>query len=178
MSIRVFGVLLSTLFFPALLAAQPVSFQICAESTTWVRPSPEVQAKVWNMPRYDASDRTATAWTHDFIVDYPESASIAYDLMNLSGLWTAPLEAFNKCREKTGPNGYQWIEAWVLLYRVKEITLADNTYTITIEPTGKGFQSIFIRRLNPSAVFRFVTPDGKELDRWETSPTHPPRPVR
>src|ERR1051326_4766531 len=65
MSIRVFGVLLSTLFFPALLAAQPVSFQICAESTTWVRPSPEVQAKVWNMPRYDASDRTATAWTHD-----------------------------------------------------------------------------------------------------------------
>src|SRR2546425_2026357 len=34
------------------LSAQPVPFDICAESTTWVRPSPEVQAKIWNDGRY------------------------------------------------------------------------------------------------------------------------------
>ena len=178
MSVRALGVLLSALLFPASPTAQSLPYELCAQSTTWVRPSPEEQAKIWNDPRYDASDRTAPAWTHDFIVDYPESASIGYDLMKLSGLWTAPIKALYKCREKTGPNGSQWIEMWVLLHRVKEITQADNTYTVTVEPTGRGFQSVFIRRLNPSAVLRFVTPDGRELDKWEYSPTHPPRPVR
>jgi hypothetical protein len=45
----------------------------------------------------------------------------------------------------------------------------DNTYTITVAPAGAGFQSIMFRRLNPSAVLRFVTPDGKELERWDES---------
>ena len=34
---------------------------------------------------------------------------------------------------------------------------------------GKGFQSILIRRLNPSAVLRFVTADGRELEKWDES---------
>ena len=42
-----------------------------------------------------------------------------------------------------------------------------NTYTITVEPVGKGFQAIYIRRLNPSVVLRFVMPDGKELEKWD-----------
>ena len=45
----------------------------------------------------------------------------------------------------------------------------NNTYTITVEPTGRGFQFVFIRRLNPSVVMRFVTPDGKELEKWDES---------
>src|SRR5262249_21733597 len=45
----------------------------------------------------------------------------------------------------------------------------NNTYTFTVEATGKGFQRIYVRRMNVSAVLRFVTPDGKELERWDES---------
>jgi hypothetical protein len=38
-----------------------------------------------------------------------------------------------------------------------------------VEPTGAGFQSIMFRRLNPKAVFRFVTADGKELEKVDES---------
>ena len=130
-----------------------------------------MQAKIWNDPRYAGFGRTDYAWTHNFIViDDPLSASIPYHLMNLSGLWTAaPFD--NKC--DTDPNnrrtGDEWIEVWSLLHTVKEVTHADNSYTITVEPTGRGFQFVYIHRLNPRAVLRFVTPDGKELERWDES---------
>jgi hypothetical protein len=75
-----------------------------------------------------------------------------------------------------GPNGSQWIEVWVLLHRVTQVTRQNNTYTITVEPVGRGFQSIFIRRMNPSAVLRFVTPDGGVLEVWDESA--PPDRVR
>ena len=77
----------------------------------------------------------------------------------------------NKC--DTDPNnrrnGYEWIEVWVLLHRVTQIRHDDNTHTITVARTGAGFESIMFRRLNPSAVLRFVTPDGKELEKWDES---------
>jgi hypothetical protein len=57
----------------------------------------------------------------------------------------------------------------LLLHRVTQITHDANTYTITVVPTGAGFQSIMFRRMNPSAVLRFVTPDGKELEKWDES---------
>ena len=109
-------------------------FDICAESTTWVRPSPEVQAKLWNDPTYSGLTRDSYKWTHNFLViDEPLSA------------------------------------VWVLLHRVTEVRHDANTYTVIVEPTGKGFQFVFIHRLNPKAVVRFVTPDGKELERWDES---------
>jgi hypothetical protein len=159
--------LLSAFLFAASLSAQSLPFDVCAASTTWVRPSPEVQAKIWNDGRYKDFARTDYAWTHDFIViDDPLSASGSYHLMNLSGLWTvAPIN--NKC--DTGRNGYEWIEVWSLLHRVTQVTHTDNTYTVTVEPVGKGFQFVYIRRLNPSAVLRFITPDGKELEKLDES---------
>jgi hypothetical protein len=167
MNIRACAVLLVTLARP-LVAAQAIPFDICAESTTWVRPLPEVQAKIWNEGRYSGSGPADYYWTHSFIVlDDPLSASGFDHLHNLTGLWTAVSDAFNKCDEKVGPNPSQWVEVWILLHRVKEVTHADNTYTVTVEPTGRGFQSILIRRLNPSAVLRFVAPDGTELDSWD-----------
>jgi hypothetical protein len=170
MSIRVFAVLLVTLGFVRAPAAQSIPFDICAESTTWTRPAPEVQAKIWNEGRYSGSGPHDYYWTHNFIVlDDPLSASEFDHLHNLTGLWTAVSEAFGNCDEKIGPNGSQWIEVWILLHRVRQVTHADNTYTVAVEPTGRGFQSILIRRLNPSAVLRFVTPDGKELERLDES---------
>ena len=152
------------------LSAQPVPFDICAESTTWVRPSPEVQAKIWNDGRYKDVAGNAYDWTHDFLVSDPESASIPYHMENMSGLWTARTNP-GECHSADKPHrsGFEWIEVWVLLHRVVQITHDNNTYTITVEPTGRGFQSVLFRRLNPSVVLRFVTPDGKELQRWDES---------
>jgi hypothetical protein len=83
-------------------------------------------------------------------------------------LWTAaPID--NKC--DTDPNnrctGDEWIEVWSLLHRVKEVTHADNTYTVTVEPSGKGFQFVYIHRLNPKAALRFVRPEGTVLETWD-----------
>jgi hypothetical protein len=176
MGIRAFSVLLATLALAKPLVAETIPFDICAESTTWTRPSSEVQAKIWNQGRYSGSGPTDYHRTHNFIVlDDPLSASGFDHLHNLTGLWTA-VSAFPKCDEKVGPNPSQWIEVWVLLHRVKEVTYADNTYTITVEPTGRGFQSVLIRRMNPklvrgqfTAVLRFVTPDRRELERLDES---------
>ena len=171
---RSFAVLiLATLFLSqAVFAAETIPFDICAESTTWVRPSPGVQAKVWNDPRYRAFGRTDYAWTHNFLVILdPESTNEFGYLSNLSGLWTVkPGDTASKCSStNTRRSGYEWVAIWVLLHRVTQITHENNTYTVTVEPVGKGFQSVFIRRLNPQAVLRFVTPDGRELDKWDES---------
>jgi hypothetical protein len=172
MNIPAYITLIVTLLWARpLIAVEAVPFDICAESTTWTRPSPEVQAKIWNDGRYIDLGPRAYAWTHDFIViGDPLSASESYHLMNLSGLWTvAPFN--NKCDTDLNNrrNGYEWIEVRALLHRVTQVTHDANTYTVTVEPTGKGFQFVYIRRLNPSVVLRFVTPDGKELERWDES---------
>ena len=105
------------------------------------------------------------------MIDDPESASIPYHLQNVSGLWTAPSGAFQECysNKKVRRSGYEWIEVWSLLHRVKEVRRDANTYTVTVEPVGAGFQWVYIRRMNPSMVLRFVTADGKELERWDES---------
>lgn len=61
------------------------------------------------------------------------------------------------------------ITVWVLLHRVTQVTHENNTYTITVGPMGKGFQSIMFHRPNPKAVLRFVTPSGTELERLDES---------
>src|SRR5438034_2101080 len=157
MSIRSGAILVCTLLVARPLMAERIPFEVCAESTTWRRPAPEVQAKIWNMGRYNGVGRDAYFWTHDFIViDDPLSASIAYDVRNLSGMWTEP-PADGRC--ETEPNSRrnegEWINLWVLLHHVTQVTHEANTYTITVEPMGKGFQSIFRRRLNPSAYYGF-----------------------
>ena len=144
----------------------------------WVRPSPEVQAKIWNQGRYSGA-QTADQWTHDFIIiDDPLSASGADHLPDLSGLWTAkPINSKCEANPDWRRNPDKWIQVWVLLHRVTQLTYQDNTYTVTVQPTGKGFQFVYFPRLNPSVVVRFVTSDGKQLDKWESSLLRPARPV-
>ena len=151
MSIRACATVFFTFVLTKPLIAQPIPFEICAESTTWVRPSPEIQSKIWNDSRYGDAARADHAWTHNFIViDDPESASIPYHLQNVSGLWTAPSGAFQECysNKKVRRSGYEWIEVWSLLHRVKEVRRDANTYTVTVEPVGAGFQWVYIRRMN------------------------------
>lgn len=171
MSIRFSAVLLAMLVSRS-LAAESVPFDMCAESTTWVRPSLQMQqTKVWNNARYKGFGPDSYVWTHNFLViDDFQSVSVTVTLTNLAGLWTVKPLWVQKCYIDQRRNGAAWIEVWSLLHRVKEIQNDGNTYTVVVEPSGKGFQWIFIRRLNPTlAVIRFVTPDGKELERWDES---------
>jgi hypothetical protein len=154
--------------------SQRIPFEVCAESSTWTRPSPDVQAKIWNDLRYRGFARDAYAWTHDFIsIDDPQSTSVTGMLRKLSGLWTADSERVDMCSKSDQRSGFEWIEVWVLLHRVRQVSREANTYTLTVVPEAKGYQWIFIRRMNPSVVLRFVAPDGHELDRWDESA--PPR---
>jgi len=169
MNIAAYPALLVTLLLSGPLAAQSIPFDICAESTTWTRPAPEVQAKVWNDPRWKDIARDAYAWTHNFIfIDDPMSASVTGMYRDLSGMWTAEPDQTNpNCN--TPRSGYEWITFWSLLHRVKEVRRDANTYTVVVEPVAKGFQFVFISRMNPKAVLRFVTPDGAVLEVWDES---------
>jgi hypothetical protein len=85
MGIRAFGMLVCTVLVAQPLMAERTPFEICAESTTWTRPTPEVQAKIWNDGRYKDFARTAYAWTHNFLVVLdPESTNEFGYLSNLS----------------------------------------------------------------------------------------------
>src|SRR5262249_27268672 len=148
---RAGALLLSALVFSIPLVSQQTPFQVCAESSRWIRPSPDIQAKVWNDLRYKDFARDAYAWTHDFIlIDDPQSTSVAELYTKLSGLWTAKSELVNNCiADNERRSGFEWINIWVLLHQVRDVRREANTYTVTVEPTGRGFQSLFIRRLNP-----------------------------
>ena len=154
--------------------SESLSFEVCGESSDWVRPTPEVQAKIWNDNRYKDFARTSYPWLHDFLlIDDPQSASVTGTLSNLSGLWTAESTWIEPCRVRQIRSGLDWIEIWSLLHRVREVRRENNTYTVIVEPVRMGFQIVRFRRQNPSVVVRFVTPEGKELERWDESA--PPR---
>jgi hypothetical protein len=126
--------------------------------------------KIWNDSRYKGFTRDAYAWTHDFVViaDF-WSTNVIVTMTNLAGLWTVKPLWVQKCYLDQKRSGADWIQMWSLLHRVKEVQHDGNTYTLVVEPLGKGFQWLFIHRLNPRAVLHFVTPDGKELDKWDES---------
>jgi hypothetical protein len=151
-------------------SAESVSFDICAESNTWMRPSSELQAiKVWNDTRYKRFGKDAYEWTHHFLViEDSKHFGVIVALTNLSGLWTVKTRWLHQCyldQERS----HVWIDVVSLLHRVKEIQHQGNTYTVVVEPSGKGFQWIFVRRVSGNVVLRFVTPEGNELERWDES---------
>ena len=106
-------------------------FEICGESTTWVRPSEQEQgAKWWDSGRYAGADEEVIKypWTHTFLVAYGH-ASTEYDLTNLSGLWTLPEDVRAKCFEPEPHDAVlklERAEAWVLLHRVQSIKRLDT----------------------------------------------------
>jgi hypothetical protein len=61
------AVFVALLSASTLTAAESVPFDICAESTTWVRPSPQMQqTKIWNDPRYKDFARDAICVDQQF----------------------------------------------------------------------------------------------------------------
>ena len=149
-----------------------VPFTVCAESTDWTRPTADVQSKIWSDPRYRAPGPLAYQWTHSFLSGEPDSASIAYDNQNLSGVWTDIKP--NQCRRRDSERS-QWTELWSLNYHVAGISLAGLVYTVTVAPRRQGYEIIQFRRpetLGQSrTTLRFITADGNVLTEWrETSP--------
>jgi hypothetical protein len=154
--------------------AESVPFQVCAESSTWMRPSPELQTnKIWKDARYKGFGKDAYAWTHDFLVldDFVNISSVV-GVTNLSGLWTVKTQWLDKCYLDQHHSAANWIAVLSLLNRVKEIQHDANSYTVVVEPSGKGFQWVYIQREMGAQVLRFVTREGKQLEVWdESAPT-------
>ena len=161
-------ILVAIVIFPLCSSlAQSVPFEICARSNEWQRPSIVVQSTIWNDPRYSGVGPSAYQWTHSFLWNEPDSASITYSNRNLSGLWTDMTQ--NHCpRRDTERN--RWAELWALNYEVTEINLDNLVYSVTVRPERRGFEIIQFRRpilLGDSlASLRFVTTDGVTVDTW------------
>jgi hypothetical protein len=146
------------------LLSQTVPFTICRESTTWTRPTASQQAKIWSDARYSDHGANAYEWNHQFLLVPPESASIQYHAGNEAGLWTEDTLGPGTCDEAKYKHDDEWVGAWILLHRVKNIQADGSVYTISVEPTAKGFQSIIFRRIAPTMSFRFVDVTGRMLD--------------
>ena len=145
-----------------------VSFDMCARSEAWIRPSADVQSRIWNDPRYRDIGPNAFEWTHSFIPAEPDSESIQYSIVNLSGVWT-DVER-NRCPWRGAERG-RWTEIWSLNYHVTSISLTGGNYTITVVPRESGYEIIQFRRpdiLGDSmTTLQFVTADGNLLTTWK-----------
>jgi hypothetical protein len=147
-------------------------FDVCGESTTWVRPPEEEQnAKWWANFRYRGTDEQVLKypWAHDFFVNYGHT-SVTYDIENLSGLWTLPANVRTPCFEPARHDAIlklQTAEIWVLLHRVKSVKRLGTFYVVVVEPTREGVQ--FVQFPRPESwlplTLCFVTEDGREVDR-------------
>lgn len=154
-------------------AQMTVPFDVCAQSDDWKRPSADVQSQIWNDARYKERGPRAYQWAHNFLWNEPDSASIAYENENLSGVWTDMRP--NQCPRRDSERG-KWTEIWTLNYHVAGVSLTARDYTITVAPRERGYEIIQFRRpetLGDSrTTLRFVTAEGNVLTEWrETSPS-------
>jgi hypothetical protein len=173
---RILGPLLTIGIASSSFAQQvTVPFDICAQSVDWKRPSAGVQSKIWSDARYRSMGAAAYEWTHNFLSNEPDSASLAYHSENLAGLWTAIKES--QCPRRDRERN-AWTEIWALTYRVTGISLSGLVYTITVVPQERGYEIIQFRRPDSlgaaHATIRFVTEGGRvgPLDEWiESNPS-------
>ena len=154
-------------FVRAAAPQREVQFILCSESDHWTRPPNDVQAQIWSDNRYREPGPQAYEWTHAFIWNDPQSASITYHNLKLSGLWTQP--PVNHCpRREQEPD--PWVEVWALNYHVREITLVGSEYNIRVAHRDKGYEVIQFRRASSldgaHASARFVTDEGAILEVW------------
>jgi hypothetical protein len=164
---QILGLILTTVIAPV-IAMQPltVPFTLCASSESWRRPSAVEQSRIWSDERYKAPGPTSHEWTHNFVWNDPDSASITYHNENLSGLWTEGYA--NRCPRRDP--GELWTEIWALNYHVTEIAIDGWVHTVRVEHRALGFEIVQFQRPaslgTPAAKLRFVTSDGAIVDEW------------
>ncbi|MBE9128165.1 MULTISPECIES: hypothetical protein [unclassified Coleofasciculus] len=152
-----------------------VPFEICSESTSWVRPSQSEQLqKLRNLPQYTADFDSGfnslfqTFWTHSIFSFTNYGLSARIEPIYLSGLWTILDNTWN-CYESTRVeriNSGKIAEIWVLAHQVISFQWVGNRYVMVVAPTQQGVQLIqFPRRENQSSLpLTVVTEDGRELE--------------
>jgi hypothetical protein len=167
-----------------------VPFDACVHSDDWNRPSADVQSKIWSDARYKELGAGAYEWTHTFLWNEPDSASITYHKKNLSGLWAEI--AHSQCPRRDGERD-AWTEIWALNNRVTGISLSGLIYTISVVSQERGYEIIQFHRPDSlgaaKATLRFVNDDGRipapaesrcviELDMvWRVTPRANPTAV-
>jgi hypothetical protein len=152
-----------------------VPFEVCGIVSGWKRPTDADQAIIWESPRYSGTLTSVLRypWTHHFLISYG-SASIDYDLINLSGLHNASNEPRLKCRqgnrlrELLSGNS---AELWALGFRIRQIRRVSNTYAVTVVPDPTTVAFIHVSRPLPKQplIFMFVTDSGVEVERLDES---------
>lgn len=153
------------------LLSTPAPIEICAQSSSWERPTEIEQArKWWRNGRYAGLPEPAVkyAWNHDFFLQYG-SADIAFDMRNLSGLWTDTTTDLSRCDRVDVQDAVlraKKIELWSLKHRVTGVRRLGNTYWVEVAPTARGYQVALLPRDGPAPLtFIFVDVTGKEVDR-------------
>ncbi len=155
-----------------LQAVEQIAFEVCGESSTWMRPSEEEQkSKWWDFGRYAGADEKVIKypWTHDFFVAYG-SASIEYDIINLSGLWTLPGNVRDNCLGSDRQEAIvalKTAEVWVLLHTVKNVYRTGADYYLVVEPAETGVQFVQFSRTEQHVplTFHFVTEGSQEVEK-------------
>ncbi|MDF5706635.1 MAG: hypothetical protein PUP90_02865 [Nostoc sp. S4] len=155
------------------IAGITVSFDKCAESKTWKRPSDAEQRRyLQEFKRYDRETIEQLGgdyWKRNVFVftDYP-GGSGTYDINNLSGLWSLPKLKFLSTKCKTYSKNLmskKMAGIWLFSYQIKNIKWVNNHYVVLVKSTGAGIQFIQVQRQehSNSLPLKVITEDGIEL---------------
>lgn len=149
-----------------------VSYDICADLATWVRPEFAVQQQtVLQDPRYSQSLgqeplRTLSEqfWMQSIITFTTYGLSARVEPMNFSGVWTATAQ-LEPCYGGDRPvaiNQGDWAEVWIIGHRLAGIEWSNGQYLLTVEPTTQGLQVVQFERQETQSPLALaaVTPEG------------------
>lgn len=143
-------------------SSSSVAFEVCAEVTSWQRPSEEEQAKQFGRDaRYgeaiqdDALKSASTQfWTHDIISFTTYGLSARMEPVNLSGVWTAADDLWGCYENDTtmAINQGDRAEAWLLNQRIVGLDWQSDRYVMTVEPAATGMQVVLFERIDEQAT--------------------------
>ena len=158
------------------VAASPVSFEVCADVESWQRPSQTEQIKHL---RKDARYRNANGseaiksasdqfWDHQIVSFTTYGLSARLEPENLSGVWTA-IDKMGGCyvpETTMAINEGDRAETWLLNHRVSDLQWAGDRYVMTVEPATSGLQVVQFERTEKlaSLPLEVVTQNGDAVE--------------
>ena len=163
----------------------PWPFWIVKHSSTWTRPTPDVQAEVWKDNRFGK----VMEWYERRFILLPDGTNVPGYLEILAGLLNTQYgpryeveaeperEALHLGRYEIADedalrgisNGAVFVGVDVLYYHVISMERKDSTLKIIVEPRERGFESILFPwpRAEGAIAMQFRTPDDHV--QWEAT---------
>ncbi len=172
------GLLIASLSLPLghLLASardeEKLDVFVCQESKLWTRPTEQAQRRrLRNRSRRREPTPQDVSWVRDFIFYQGEGGESAQaDVEKLSGAWSAN-EVTRHCTDtewKEQIEDGRFLELWSFFHEVLSVVRKGNVYTVTVKPTGKGYQFVRFARTGQDAAGSMelvvVTPSGELLE--------------